>query len=164
MRVVFLTHQYPRWPGDFRGAALGALARALLRRGIAVRVVTAGDEAGAPAELDGVPVRRVRLGLRLPDRLADQETFAAGLGHPSTWNVLLEVSRALRTAARKELAQGADVVHAHCWLPAGLAAPRRLPLVLTVQGPEARRNRVLTSRSRGTRSSKRIVPQTPQSP
>ena len=153
MRVVFLTHHYPRWPGDFRGAALGALARALLRRGVAVRVVTPGDERAAPAELDGVPVRRVGLGFRLPENLADQETFAAGLGRPATWNALLEVSRALKRTARKELSDGVDVVHAHCWLPAGLAAPSRVPLVLTVQGAEAallRRSRVARWFARST--------------
>lgn len=144
MRVVFLTHHYPRWPGDFRGAALGALARALLRRGIAVRVVTAGDERATETELDGVPVRRARLGFNLPDSLADAETFAAALRRPATWNALLELSRALKAAARKELADGADVVHAHCWLPAALGAPPRVPLVLTVQGAEA----ALLSKSR----------------
>jgi glycosyltransferase involved in cell wall biosynthesis len=136
VRVVLLTHHYPRWPGDFRGASLGALARALVRRGVAVRVVTSGEETFT-GELDGVPVRRLRLGLRLPDNLADQETFATRLRRPATWNALLEVSRVLRAAARKELADGADVLHTHCWLPGGLSVPAGVAHVLTVQGPEA---------------------------
>lgn len=43
MRVVFLTHNYPRWPGDLSGSFLGTLAAALVRRGIEVRVVAPSD-------------------------------------------------------------------------------------------------------------------------
>ena len=61
MRVVFLTHNYPRWPGDLSGAFLGTLAAALVRRGVEVRVVAPSDAGqGGEEEVDGVPVRRVR--------------------------------------------------------------------------------------------------------
>jgi glycosyltransferase involved in cell wall biosynthesis len=135
VRVVLLTHHYPRWPGDYRGAALGALARALVRRGLAVRVVAASQERTADAELEGVPVRRV--GVELTESLADQDTFAARLRRPGTWSALLRVREALRRAVRRELAAGADVIHAHSWLPAGLASPDGVPVVLTLQGREA---------------------------
>ncbi len=135
MRVIFLTHHYPRWPGDFRGAELGALARALTRRGIAVRVVAVSDDGAAAAELEGVPVHRVLA--RIPESLADHHTFAGRLGSPRAWGTLLRVTGALKRAVRRELSTGTDVIHAHSWLPAGLAVPRSTPLVLTVQGPEA---------------------------
>jgi glycosyltransferase involved in cell wall biosynthesis len=32
---------------------------------------------------------------------------------------------------------GADLVHAHWWIPSGIAVPAGVPLVLTVQGPDA---------------------------
>ena len=61
MRVVFLTHNYPRWAGDVSGAFLATLAGGLVRRGIAVRVIAPSDEGrGGEDELDGSPVRRVR--------------------------------------------------------------------------------------------------------
>jgi len=44
VRVVFLTHNYPRWPGDLSGAFLATLAAALVRRGVEVRVVAPSDE------------------------------------------------------------------------------------------------------------------------
>jgi glycosyltransferase involved in cell wall biosynthesis len=135
VRVVLLTHHYPRWPGDYRGATLGALARALVRRGLSVRVVATSQERTADAELDGVPVRRV--GVELTESLADQDTFAARLKRPGTWSALLRVREALKRAVRRELAAGADVVHAHSWLPAGLASPNGVPVVLTLQGREA---------------------------
>ena len=61
MRVVFLTHNYPRWTGDVSGAFLATLAGALVRRGVSVRVVAPSDQGrGGDEELDGIPVRRVR--------------------------------------------------------------------------------------------------------
>jgi hypothetical protein len=61
VRVVLLTHSYPRWPGDFAGAAQGALARALVRRGMSVRVVVPSEDAAGRAELEGVVADRVRV-------------------------------------------------------------------------------------------------------
>ena len=55
MRVVFLTHNYPRWPGDLSGSFLATLAAALVRRGIEVRVLAPSDEGkGGEEERDGV--------------------------------------------------------------------------------------------------------------
>jgi glycosyltransferase involved in cell wall biosynthesis len=137
VRVVFLTHDFPRWSGDRTGAAVGTLARALVRRGIAVRVVAPSEEKSGRGELDGVPVHLVR------SRYASVEG--------ASWGPLLRLWRALRTAARQEVAAGADVVHAHGWVPAGLAAPSGVPVVLTVQGADAsllRRSRIARTLAR----------------
>jgi glycosyltransferase involved in cell wall biosynthesis len=134
VRVVLLTPIYPRWPGDFSGAALGSLARALLRRGVSVRVVAPSEDSAGQTELDGVPVRRV--------------PFA---GPPLGWSAMLRLWRALRAAARQELTAGTDLVHAHRWLPAGLATPAQIPLVLTTDGADAsllRRSRIARSLAR----------------
>lgn len=137
MRVVFVTHHYPRWPGDFSGAALGALARALVRRGITVRVITLSAESDDKAQLDGVMIQRVRIHRRLSHTLSDQDGFATRLGSPLRWGMLLRLWRGLRTAVRREVAAGADLVHAHWWIPSGLAAPSGVPLVITVEGADA---------------------------
>ena len=136
MRVVFLTHNFPHWPGDLSGGALGALARALLRRGIAVRVITTSEEAGE-AVLDGVPVHRVRIRATFRDAIADHYSIAALLRTPLGWSALARLWRRLRSAAQHELVAGVDVFHAHWWLPAGLAAPPGVPLVLTTHQPDA---------------------------
>jgi glycosyltransferase involved in cell wall biosynthesis len=146
VRVVFLTPIYPRWPGDFSGAALGSLARALLRRGISVRVVAPSDEAVGPTELDGVPVRRVAV--TRPSTMSEHDGFSGG---PRGWAAMLRLWRALRAAARREMMEGADLVHAYRWLPAGLAAPVQVPLVLTTDGADAfllRRSRIARSLAR----------------
>ena len=136
MRVVFLTHNYPRRPGDLSGAALGTLARALMRRGISVRVVTPSDEPGA-AEIDGVPVNRIRVGRSILDTISRNDSLAAALRSPMGLLALVRLRRSMRAAARHEITAGANLVHAHGWIPAGLAAPAGTPLVLTVGGTDA---------------------------
>jgi glycosyltransferase involved in cell wall biosynthesis len=43
----------------------------------------------------------------------------------------------MRAAAHQEITAGADIVHAHWWLPSGLAAPPGIPSVVTVYGTDA---------------------------
>ncbi|MFL5532401.1 MAG: glycosyltransferase, partial [Gemmatimonadales bacterium] len=137
MRVVFLTHNYPRWPGDYSGAALATLARALLRRGVSVRVVALGEDAAERAEQDGILIRRVRISSRVGQSIFDQDAFAARLRSPRRWGLLLRLWRGLSLAAEREVSAGADLVHAHWWMPSGLATPARVPQVLTLQGTDA---------------------------
>jgi glycosyltransferase involved in cell wall biosynthesis len=136
VRVVFLTHNYPCRPGDPSGAALATLARALMRRGISVRVVTPSDEPG-PVVVDGVAVSRVRAGRSIRETISRSDSIGAALRSPIGWVALSRLRRSLRAAARHEIAAGADLVHAHGWMPAGLAAPTGIPLVLTVDGTDA---------------------------
>ena len=148
MRVVFLTHHYPRWPGDFSGASLAALARALVRRGHSLRVVAPGGEASGLTELDGVVVQRIPVAASLGRALSDEQSFAVGREGRLGWSVLARLWRTLKPAARRAVAAGVDVVHAHWWIPAGLATPRGTPLVVTLQGSDA----ALLKRSRFARS------------
>jgi glycosyltransferase involved in cell wall biosynthesis len=137
VRVVFVTHSYPRWPGDYSGAALAALARALVRRGISVRVVALGADAAERIEQDGVLIRRVRISSRLGQTIFDQDAFAARLRGRRRWGLLLRLWHGLKAAADREVSAGADLVHAHWWMPSGLATPVHVPQVLTVQGTDA---------------------------
>jgi glycosyltransferase involved in cell wall biosynthesis len=138
VRVVFLTHNYPRWPGDLSGAFLATLAAGLVRRGVEVRVLAPSDEGqGGEEERDGVFVRRVRYASRRLETIAYRGTMADALRGPGGWRALAGLWRALRRAAKEEIAGGADLVHAHWWFPAGLAAPGGAPLVVTVHGTDA---------------------------
>jgi glycosyltransferase involved in cell wall biosynthesis len=137
VNVVFLTHNFPRWDGDVSGAFLATLAQALRGRGHDVRVVAPSDEGetGA-AEYKGIPVRRVRYAAPSREVLAYRGTMARAARTPSRWPALYGLFRALRRATREELSHGAQVVHAHWWVPGGLAAPPEAPLVLTVHGTD----------------------------
>ena len=138
MRVVFLTHNYPRFPGDVSGAFLATLAGGLARRGVEVRVVAPSDQGqGGVGELDGVVVRRVRYAAARRETLAYRGTMQAALRGPAGMGALAGLWRALRRAAREELEAGAHLVHAHWWVPAGLAVPPDAPMVLTVHGTDA---------------------------
>lgn len=138
MRIVFLTHNYPRHPGDVAGAFLEPLAVALGRAGHDVRVVAPSDRGrGGEEVVQGVRIRRVRYAPAAREQYAYTGTMQAAVRSPRGLTALLGLHRALRQAAREE-AHGdpATVVHAHWWIPAGLAAPPERPTVLTVHGTD----------------------------
>lgn len=152
MRVVFLTHNYPRWAGDVSGAFLATLAGGLVRRGVSVRVVAPSDQGkGGEEELDGIPVRRVRYASAGAETLAYRGTMQSALRAPAGIGALAGLWRALRRAAKDEAAAGADLFHAHWWVPGGLALPKGKPSVLTVHGTDAallRRSRIARTLAR----------------
>jgi glycosyltransferase involved in cell wall biosynthesis len=152
VRVVFLTHNYPRWAGDVSGVFLATLARALARRGVSVRVVAPSDQGrGGEEELDGIPVRRIRYASAGAETLAYRGTMQAALRAPSGLSAIAGLWRALRRAAREEAEAGADLFHAHWWVPGGLALPKGAPSVLTVHGTDAallRRSRIARALAR----------------
>ncbi len=140
MRVIFLTHNYPRWAGDVAGGFLHPLAQAVQARGVTVQVVAPSDAGQGGADvLDGIPIERVRYDSAAREHLAYTGRMQEALGSPRGWLSFTRLIRALRTATRRH-ASGTDraIVHAHWWLPAGLAAPKNLPLVLTCHGTDVR--------------------------
>jgi glycosyltransferase involved in cell wall biosynthesis len=152
VRVVFLTHNYPRWPGDLSGSFLATLAGGLTRRGIAVRIIAPSDRgAGGEEETAGVSIRRVRYAPAGAETLAYTGTMQAALRAPTGLGALAGLWRALRRAAREEAEAGADLFHAHWWVPGGLALPKDSPSVLTVHGTDAallRRSRIARTLAR----------------
>ncbi len=139
MRVVFLTHNFPRHAGDVSGNFLVPLAHALQERGVRITVVAPADEGDVgPAELEGISVRRVRYATPNNETLAYKGTMLDAVRMQGGMRALYGLWKALRAATREDLRSGADLVHAHWWVPGGLAAPREAPLVLTVHGTDAR--------------------------
>ncbi|MBK7596300.1 MAG: glycosyltransferase family 4 protein [Gemmatimonadetes bacterium] len=140
LRVVFLTHNYPRERGDVAGAFLHPLAVALRDRGVDVRVVTPSDAGkGGRGTLDGVPVHRVRYGTPEGEQFAQSGKLATAIKSPQGLRALAGMIRSLRAGTREELEGAArGVVHAHWWFPSGLAAPSDTPLVITCHGTDVR--------------------------
>lgn len=137
MRVVFLTHNYPRRPGDIAGAFLATLAHGLVARGLSVRVIAPSDGGDVGEPMDGpVAVQRVRYGPPVEETLAYRGTMTAAVRSPRGVRRLVALGRALRAAAADAM-RSADVLHAHWWIPAGLAAPPNVPMVLTSHGTDA---------------------------
>lgn len=143
MRVVMVAHSFPREAGDIAGHFLWRLAEALAARGHAVTAIAPADrgDVGAPT-LGRVAVRRVRYASASREILAYRGTMhrLAG-GGPLPALTFVALVRALARAVAAECrAAPVDLVHAHWWVPAGLAtrlADRRgRPYLVTLHGTD----------------------------
>ncbi|MGH7629130.1 MAG: glycosyltransferase family 4 protein, partial [Gemmatimonadales bacterium] len=92
---------------------------------------------GGAGEHGGIHVRRVRYAVPARETLAYSGRMQDAIRTPGGLVALVDLWRAFRRAVRRELREGADVVHAHWWIPAGLALPRGTPSVLTSHGTDA---------------------------
>jgi glycosyltransferase involved in cell wall biosynthesis len=155
VRIVAVTHNYPRREGDLAGAFIERLLTALVRRGHEADVVTPADRGAAgTASAHGVTVYRLRYAPARWETLAHSGTMADALRSPrgalALTSLVAVQARALRRAARHGLAATgqagagrADVVHAHWWIPGGIGAWLArpwggAPYVVTLHGTDAR--------------------------
>ena len=146
MRVLFLTHSYPRFAGDAPGAFLLHLARALRDEDVEVSVVAPGGDAlPSDAVFDGIPVHRFRYAPRRYETLAYTgymaESVVQSMSAKFALLGFLGSEFASGTRIRREYAP--DVVHAHWWFPGGLvgtwvAGLGGVPLVTTMHGSDVR--------------------------
>jgi len=150
LRVLAVSHAYPRFDGDLAGAFLERLYAALAARGHSVRVLVPADQGrGGVEERVGVAVERVRYAAAARETLAHRGTLAQEIRSPSGALAFRNMIRALRDAVRYH-GPTTDIVHANWWLPAGLAVRRAgtrgiPPYVLTMHGTDVmllRRSRV----------------------
>jgi glycosyltransferase involved in cell wall biosynthesis len=142
MRILVVTHNYPRFPGDPAGAYVARLARAAVDGGVQIRVL-APHTAGAPEreEHAGVHVRRFRYGPAVLERVGYRGDAGTGLLHdPLTAAVVPIYLMRFRQAARRTVREFAPTVtHAHWWFPGGwVAAGLGVPYVVTSHGSDAR--------------------------
>jgi glycosyltransferase involved in cell wall biosynthesis len=136
VHVVWLTHNYPRHPGDLSGSFLHPLAAALVRRDIRVTVLAPSDAGhGGEETRDGVRIRRLRYASPARERYAYTGTMLNALRSPAGGWALVGLIAALRRGAREEHPR---LVHAHWWTPAGVAAPPEIPRIVTLHGTDAR--------------------------
>lgn len=146
MRALFLTHSFPREPGDAAGSFVLRLAVALRDQGVDVHVVApSGDDLPASDRFDGIPVERFRYAPRHYEKLA-----YAGNMHTQvrdSWGAKLALLGFLgsefRSAVRARRIFEPDLVHAHWWFPGGLVGTwvsglSGVPLVTTLHGTDVR--------------------------
>ncbi|MFZ2517698.1 MAG: glycosyltransferase, partial [Anaerolineae bacterium] len=144
MKIGVLTHNYPRFAGDFSGSFVEALCREYVRQGAEVTVVAPFDPAyrRAAADLGGVRLHTYRY--VWPDsahRLGYMRTMRADLAMKGEAYLLGALLLTLgKAAVERWIAQAQpDVLHAHWVLPngylaAGAAARRGIPLVVSIPG------------------------------
>lgn len=140
-RVLLLTSNYPRWPGDTTTPFVHNLAVDLLGRGWSITVVAPHSPgASTREELDGIEVHRFRYAV--PES-AEDVCYGGG----SLVNVRESKATALKVplvvgaewlAGLRRLRTGFDVIHAHWILPQGFvsaALPSRgAPRIITAHG------------------------------
>ncbi len=138
-----VAHSFPRAEGDVAGAFVARLAEGLTARGHTVTAIAPADrgERGAPT-LGHVAVRRVRYASPGRETLAYQGTMhRIAARNPLAAVTFAGLIRAMAAAVAEECrAAPVDVVHAHWWVPGGVAAAfadrRGRPLVVTLHGTD----------------------------
>jgi len=146
VKIGVLTHNYPRFPGDFSGHFVAALSQELARRGHQITVVAPYDPAYVSETLAG-PVRFCFYRYAWPEsrhHLGYMRTMQADVAmrrETYFWAPFLFLFgwRCLYTWARRERP---DVFHAHWILPNGFlgaVVSRQLgiPLVVSIPGSDA---------------------------
>jgi glycosyltransferase involved in cell wall biosynthesis len=142
LRVLTVTHNYPRFPGDPAGAFVARIAEGVAEGGHQVQVI-APHAAGLPLEeeIRGVRVRRFRYAADSLERVA----YTGGLHHGTLLSpmaalgfpgFLLAFARGIGTMIRQ---MAPDVVHAHWWFPGGwLSSRSSVPYLITCHGSDIR--------------------------
>jgi len=142
MKILIVTTNFPRWPGDFRVPFIYEAAKALHAKENTVRIVTMHNPGAKEHEyMDEMEVFRVRY---LPEEKENLQKDAAGI--PAAWERGIKNRADLLpyfwylTGAVGKYAQSFDIIHAN-WSLAGLAAlaskpKHRLPYIITVQGSD----------------------------
>ncbi len=139
MNVVHVTHAYPRWEGDVAGTFIERLVLALTGRGHGVHIVAPAEQGRGGRELrHRVPVMRVRYAPARWETLAYRGTMVAAARSPAgfVWAASL-VGRLARAVARLRRTAAIELVHAHWWVPGGVAAwLAGGPYVVTLHGTD----------------------------
>jgi glycosyltransferase involved in cell wall biosynthesis len=146
MKVLFLTHNYPRNEGDASGNFLLLLAKSLRNEGVEVRVVAPASAGVADHEtVDGIAVDRFHYAPKGHENLAYGGNMATQV--KESWGARVKLLGFLgsefRCAVHARRAFEPDVIHAHWWFPNGLvgtwtARMADRPLVTTLHGTDVR--------------------------
>ena len=143
MRVLLVTHNYPRFPGDPAGAFVRRLALGVARAGATVMVVCpwAPGAPTTPHEDEGLLVRR----FRYPGDKRSPVAYTGDLHRRAARSPVVALrlpffvrrfGQAVRDVVR-DFAPG--VIHAHWWIPGGWLASRMdRPYLVTCHGSDVR--------------------------
>jgi glycosyltransferase involved in cell wall biosynthesis len=142
MRILTVSHNYPRFAGDPAGAFVARIAEGAVARGYEVEVIaphapgTSTDE-----QVAGVRLHRFRYAPESLERVAysgqlHRRTLLSPLAALAFPGFLLAFARAVRNAVCQF---APDLIHAHWWMPSGWFASRQqVPYLLTCHGSDVR--------------------------
>lgn len=142
LRILTVTHNYPRFPGDRAGAFVARIAEGAAARGHRVEVIAPHAPGLARDEVTGgVRVRRFRYAPDAWERVAytgslHQSTLLSPRAALAFPGFLLAFARTLGSVVHRF---EPDVIHAHWWVPGGWFASRgRVPYLITCHGSDVR--------------------------
>ncbi|MGV3707260.1 MAG: glycosyltransferase [Gemmatimonas sp.] len=152
-RVLFVTHNVPRFAGDAAGSFVLRLAVALQAYGVQVDVLAPGTETMSGVDvIEGVSIERVRyaaparMTLAYTGRMAEDVKESWG-GKFALLGLIWHMRSAIRRRVKSAIREGSpyDLVHAQWWFPSGLSAWMAgvgasidVPLVITMHGSDVR--------------------------
>lgn len=146
MRVLVLTHNFPRFSGDPVGSFVLRLAKALAERDVECHVIApSGPDLPSTGVIEDIPVTRFRYAPHRLETLAYTGTMGAQVR--TSWRARLAMAGFLaagyRAATRVLNRQRIHVMHAHWWFPGGLVARAvrsrtGMPYVVTLHGSDIR--------------------------
>lgn len=146
MKVLFLTHSFPRFAGDVPGSFLHRLAVALQSLGVEVRVIApSARDLRAREDIEGIHVERFRYAPVAYETLAYTGNMAQDVA--GSWSARIALTsfigaELVRSAWERRSFQP-DIIHAHWWFPSGLVAMSLAgfsgkPFVTTLHGTDVR--------------------------
>jgi len=146
MKVLFLSHSYPRFPTDPVGSFVLRLAVALRGQGVETRVIApAAPGLANREEYEGIAVERFRYAPARLETLAYSGTMRDQVQASWAAKAALGSLMAAEFAKALRMRSGfrADLVHAHWWFPGGMVGTWlrrwwRVPLVITMHGSDVR--------------------------
>ncbi|MCB0253274.1 MAG: glycosyltransferase [Anaerolineae bacterium] len=145
MHIAVLTHNYPRFPGDFSGNFVASLSRELVRQGADVTVIAPWDAAFEPTA-DNFPQMHLWRYAPRSDwhRLGYARTMEADvrMRGETYWLAPMFFAAGTADVLRWCRQHRPDVIHAHWLLPGGYfgAVASRLlniPLAVSIPGSDA---------------------------
>lgn len=146
MKILLLTHSFPRFAGDPPGNFIFRLTRSLQELGVEIHVV-APSSPGYPDHevLEGIHVHRFRYAPRKYETLAYTGNMAQDVA--ARWSAKFAMVGLLGSyfteSVRLRRKINPDLVHAHWWFPGGLVGTwvsklAQIPLITTLHGSDIR--------------------------
>jgi glycosyltransferase involved in cell wall biosynthesis len=142
LRILTVTHNYPRFSGDPAGAFVARIAEGSAARGHEVQVIAPHAPATARVEHGGgVRLHRFRYAPEALERVAytgglHRSTLRSPLAVLAFPGFLLAFSRAVKRAVRRFRPH---LIHAHWWFPGGwFARNADVPYLVTCHGSDVR--------------------------
>jgi glycosyltransferase involved in cell wall biosynthesis len=142
LRILTVTHNYPRFAGDPAGAFVARIAEGAAARGHEVQVIAPHAPGTARVEhSNGVRLQRFRYAPEVLERVAytgglHRSTLRSPLAALAFPGFLLTFNRAVKRAVRRFRPH---LIHAHWWFPGGwLARNAGAPYLVTCHGSDVR--------------------------